>query len=165
MVARMRILISHETVYRYEEPARSVIQTLRLTPRNHEGQYVENWRIDLSENCQLDQHEAAALDEIGPFPHRRYVVLGGKRNKSVALGGKERVGRRHQRFGTGLDQTFNGGDEIVIVAGVADVKLQAERAAGGLHLLRFAFRTGVVWIDQNADGGRLGHHFMSQISS
>ena len=47
----MRIRISHETVYRYEEPARSVIQTLRLTPRNHEGQYVENWRIDVSENC------------------------------------------------------------------------------------------------------------------
>ena len=48
MVASMRIQISHETVYRYEEPARSVIQTLRLTPRNHEGQYVENWRIDVS---------------------------------------------------------------------------------------------------------------------
>jgi transglutaminase-like putative cysteine protease len=36
-----------------------VIQTLRLTPRNHEGQYVVSWRIDVSENCALDQHEDA----------------------------------------------------------------------------------------------------------
>jgi transglutaminase-like putative cysteine protease len=78
----MRILISHETVYRYEEPARSVIQTLRLTPRNHEGQYVENWRIDLSENCQLDQHEDAfgnithVFSAEGPFSELRVHVEG-----------------------------------------------------------------------------------------
>ena len=47
----MRIQISHETVYRYETPAAGVIQTLRLTPRNHDGQYVVDWRIDVSENC------------------------------------------------------------------------------------------------------------------
>ena len=61
----MRIRISHETVYRYEAPPRGVIQTLRLTPRNHEGQYVESWRIDVSENCQLDQHE----DAFGNITH------------------------------------------------------------------------------------------------
>jgi transglutaminase-like putative cysteine protease len=78
----MRILISHETVYRYDEPARSVIQTLRLTPRNHEGQYVENWRIDLSENCQLDQHEDAfgnithVFSAEGPFSELRLLVEG-----------------------------------------------------------------------------------------
>ena len=36
----MRIKISHETRYHYDAPAAGVIQTLRLTPRNHEGQYV-----------------------------------------------------------------------------------------------------------------------------
>ncbi len=61
----MRIAISHETVYRYETPARSVIQTLRLTPRNHDGQHVMNWRIDVSENCQLDQH----IDAFGNIGH------------------------------------------------------------------------------------------------
>jgi transglutaminase-like putative cysteine protease len=55
----MRIQISHETVYRYGTPAAGVIQTLRLTPRNHDGQYVVDWRIDVSENCQLAQHEDA----------------------------------------------------------------------------------------------------------
>ena len=61
----MRIQIAHETVYRYDTPASGVIQTLRLTPRNHEGQYVIGWRIDVSENCQLDQHE----DAFGNITH------------------------------------------------------------------------------------------------
>ena len=78
----MRIQISHETVYRYEQPARGVIQTLRLTPRNHDGQYVENWRIDLSENCQLDQHEDAfgnithVFSVEGPLSELRVLVEG-----------------------------------------------------------------------------------------
>jgi transglutaminase-like putative cysteine protease len=78
----MRIQISHETIYRYEQPARGVIQTLRLTPRNHDGQYVENWRIDLSENCQLDQHEDAfgnithVFSADGPLSELRVLVEG-----------------------------------------------------------------------------------------
>jgi transglutaminase-like putative cysteine protease len=61
----MRIRISHETTYRYERPAAGVIQTLRLTPRNHDGQYVVDWRIDVSENCQLVPHE----DAFGNITH------------------------------------------------------------------------------------------------
>ena len=78
----MRIQVSHETIYRYGQPARGVIQTLRLTPRNHEGQYVENWRIDVSENCQLDQHEDAfgnithVFSAEGPFSELRVHVEG-----------------------------------------------------------------------------------------
>ena len=55
----MRIAISHDTIYRYAKPARSVIQTVRLTPRNHEGQYVVAWRVMVSADCKLDQHEDA----------------------------------------------------------------------------------------------------------
>src|SRR4051794_39956839 len=55
----MRIHVSHETVYRYERPASGIIQILRLTPRNHEGQYVLNWRVEISEDCVLDQREDA----------------------------------------------------------------------------------------------------------
>src|SRR5437868_2636272 len=78
----MRIQISHETIYRYETPAAGVIQTLRLTPRNHDGQYVVDWRIDVSENCQLDQHEDAFGNIIhvftaeGPFEELRVLVEG-----------------------------------------------------------------------------------------
>lgn len=55
----MRILVSHETVYRYATPVTRVIQALRVTPRSHEGQHVVNWRIDVSEDCRLDAKEDA----------------------------------------------------------------------------------------------------------
>ena len=61
----MRIRISHDTVYRYDIPARGVIQTLRLTPRNHDGQYVVRWRIDISEDSRLDAHD----DAFGNITH------------------------------------------------------------------------------------------------
>jgi transglutaminase-like putative cysteine protease len=49
----MRIHVSHRTSYRYETPAKGVIQLVRKTPRSHEGQHVLRWRIDVSEDCQL----------------------------------------------------------------------------------------------------------------
>ena len=48
----MRICISHATTYHYDTPPNGVTQLLRKTPRNHDGQYVVNWRIDLSQDCQ-----------------------------------------------------------------------------------------------------------------
>ena len=61
----MRVRISHESIYRYAAPVSGVIQTLRLTPRNHDGQYVVFWRIDISEDCRLDHHE----DAFGNITH------------------------------------------------------------------------------------------------
>src|SRR6185295_8418202 len=61
----MRIRISHVTSYRYATPTLGVIQTLRLTPRNHDGQFVADWRIDVSEDCRLDVHE----DAFGNITH------------------------------------------------------------------------------------------------
>src|SRR3954463_16531554 len=61
----MRIRISHQTTYKYDAPATMATQILRLTPRNHDGQYVASWRIELSEDCQLRQHE----DAFGNITH------------------------------------------------------------------------------------------------
>jgi transglutaminase-like putative cysteine protease len=78
----MRIHIRHETQYRYDVPTAGIIQTLRLTPRNHDGQYVVDWRIDVSENCRLDAHEDAfgniahAFTADGPFTALRVLVEG-----------------------------------------------------------------------------------------
>ena len=63
--AVMRIRIAHDTVYRYARPASGVIQTLRLTPRHHEGQYVPIWRIDISADCPLACH----VDAFGNITH------------------------------------------------------------------------------------------------
>ena len=95
----MRIRISHATTYRYDTPPTSVIQMLRLTPRNHDGQYVVNWRIDLSEDCLLHQHEDAFgnishfFTAEGPFRELSIVVEGEvdtHDTKSVVSGAVER---------------------------------------------------------------------------
>ena len=78
----MRIRISHETSYRYDAPTDGVIQTLRLTPRNHDGQFVADWRIDVSEDCRLDVHEDAfgnithTFSADGPFGSLSVYVEG-----------------------------------------------------------------------------------------
>jgi transglutaminase-like putative cysteine protease len=63
----MRIHISHATTYTYDTPPSGVTQLLRLTPRDHEGQHVLSWRIDLSEDCLLHQHEDAFGNIIHSF--------------------------------------------------------------------------------------------------
>jgi transglutaminase-like putative cysteine protease len=78
----MRIRISHATTYSYETPPAMVTQILRLTPRNHDGQHVANWRIDLSAGCLLHQHEDAfgnvthAFTAEGPFNELTVTVEG-----------------------------------------------------------------------------------------
>jgi len=61
----MRIRIWHDTIYRYDSPVSGVIQTLRLTPRNHAGQYVIGWRIDISTDCPL----TCQIDAFGNVTH------------------------------------------------------------------------------------------------
>jgi transglutaminase-like putative cysteine protease len=61
----MRIRIAHRTSYRFEPPAAGVIQVLRVSPRNHEGQYVVRWRIDVSADARLNAHE----DAFGNITH------------------------------------------------------------------------------------------------
>jgi transglutaminase-like putative cysteine protease len=78
----MRICVAHDTVYRYDAPCRGVIQTLRLTPRNHAGQYVVNWRIDVSADCRLESVEDAfgniahTFSLAGPVSELRLLVDG-----------------------------------------------------------------------------------------
>jgi transglutaminase-like putative cysteine protease len=59
-----------------------VTPLLRLTPRNHEGQYVVNWSIEISEDCLLHQHEDAfgnithSFTAEGPFDQLAITVGG-----------------------------------------------------------------------------------------
>lgn len=61
----MRIHISHSTTYAYDLPAGSIIQVLRLEPSNHDGQYVADWRIDLSVDARLRRNN----DAFGNITH------------------------------------------------------------------------------------------------
>jgi transglutaminase-like putative cysteine protease len=61
----MRLHVAHSSVYRYDPPTAGVIQVLRLTPRNYDGQYVERWRIDVTPDARLTAHE----DAFGNITH------------------------------------------------------------------------------------------------
>jgi transglutaminase-like putative cysteine protease len=136
----MRLRISHLTTYRYGTPATSAIQVLRLTPRNHDGQYVINWRIDVSSDCRLDQHEDAfgniahAFTADGPLNELKVLVEGEVETRDtngVVLGAVERFPPSLYRRETTLTQP----DEAITAlaagaradAGEDDLKL--------LHLL------------------------------
>lgn len=67
----MRIRVAHESIYRYGTPAKSAVQLVRLTPRNHDGQYVARWRIEVSADCRLEPLE----DAFGNLAHH-FVVDG-----------------------------------------------------------------------------------------
>ncbi|WP_428030459.1 transglutaminase family protein [Ancylobacter sp.] len=79
----MRIHVNHATIYSYDPPANGAIQTLRLTPRNHDGQYVVSWRIDVSEGCQLRAHQ----DAFGNLTHT-FAVEGPIRELRVLVEGE-----------------------------------------------------------------------------
>lgn len=63
----MRLHVAHSSVYRYDPPAAGVIQVLRLTPRNYDGQYVERWRIDVTPDARLTAQEDAFGNLIHVF--------------------------------------------------------------------------------------------------
>ncbi|MFV0383627.1 transglutaminase family protein [Paracoccus sp. (in: a-proteobacteria)] len=44
----MKLRISHETVYGYDQPIRNLVQSLRLTPSIFEGQKTHEWQVDVS---------------------------------------------------------------------------------------------------------------------
>lgn len=53
----MRIRIVHDTHYTYGSPVKSAIQLLRLTPRNHEGQFIARWKVDIDGEARIVRRE------------------------------------------------------------------------------------------------------------
>ncbi len=74
----MRIKISHQTSYAYAPAARSVIQSLRLTPRSFESQYVLRWRVGVDVDGWLRQSENSLGNVVHTFsyqgPVERFTV-------------------------------------------------------------------------------------------
>ncbi|KPQ07861.1 MAG: transglutaminase-like protein [Rhodobacteraceae bacterium HLUCCA12] len=44
----MKLLVRHESVYRYDSPVRGVVQSHRLTPARYDGQQVLDWSVQVS---------------------------------------------------------------------------------------------------------------------
>ena len=63
----MRIRVTYETAYAYERPVRAAIQLLRLTPRDHAGQRVARWRVDVDAEGRLRRGEDAFGNVLHTF--------------------------------------------------------------------------------------------------
>jgi transglutaminase-like putative cysteine protease len=69
----MRVRIAHDTVYRYDRPVKALVQALRLTPRDHDGQHVLRWRIEPSVDGRLKPREDALGNIVHMFSADRPV--------------------------------------------------------------------------------------------
>jgi transglutaminase-like putative cysteine protease len=65
----MRIRVSHATTYDYDLPASGVVQALRVTPGDHEGQQVLAWRLDVD----VDGVLRTTRDAFGNVLHLFYA--------------------------------------------------------------------------------------------
>jgi transglutaminase-like putative cysteine protease len=65
----MRLNVRHHTVYAYSRPITYAIQTLRLTPRPHEGLSVYRWRVRSDSRKALPSF----TDGFGNFVHSHSV--------------------------------------------------------------------------------------------
>ena len=65
----MRIRVRHATTYVYDEPAYGVIQALRVSPSNHDGQQVLSWRVDVN----VDGFLRESRDAFGNILHLFYA--------------------------------------------------------------------------------------------
>lgn len=78
----MKLKISHETVYRYDQPIRNLVQSLRLTPSLFEGQKTHEWQIDVSGGIRGPGFRDGAGDWIegwtvrGPIDHVTVRITG-----------------------------------------------------------------------------------------
>ncbi len=61
----MRIQVGYVTRYEYDQPAKLIAQTLRMTPRGHDGQHVLNWRVETDADVRLHAGE----DALGNVTH------------------------------------------------------------------------------------------------
>ena len=141
----MRIRVTHETVHRYEPPASGVIQTLRVTPRNHAAQYVVDWRIDISADCRLEPQQDAfgnivhAFSVSGPLSELRLLVEGEIETQDTAGVVKGAV----ERFPPSLflrETALTSAGEAIAAYAAALPRQQVQGAAGdgtlaALHLL------------------------------
>jgi transglutaminase-like putative cysteine protease len=147
----MRIRVTHETVHRYEPAASGVIQTLRVTPRNHAAQYVLDWRIDISADCRLEPQQDAfgnivhAFAVSGPISELRLLIEGEIETQDTAGVVKGAV----ERFPPSLflrETALTSADEAIAAyaAGLPPAQDAAAGPLATLHLLLARIHTDIA---------------------
>jgi transglutaminase-like putative cysteine protease len=78
----MRLMVDHVSVYRYQAPVRSVVQTHRLTPSACDGQKAAEWQVTVTGGVQGGSFRDGAGDRVtawtvpGPLDEIAVTVRG-----------------------------------------------------------------------------------------
>jgi hypothetical protein len=78
----MRLSVAHRETFTFEPASLGTIQVLRMTPRDHTGQYVCEWDIEVDADCQMTrQHDAfgnivTSFSLSGPLPQLTISAIG-----------------------------------------------------------------------------------------
>lgn len=151
----MRLTIRHETRYRFAQPASAIAQTLRLTPRGHDGQHVVRWRIDIDQDCRLRTAEDAFGNHVNSF-----TVDGPVDTLTVAVDGE--VDTRDtggvvrgavERFPADLylRETDLTAPDLEIAAFARDVTAADSDPLGKLHALMAALHERMTYDEEPTD--------------
>ena len=65
----MRIRVAHQIIHRFDPPARTVNQILRLTPLSFDSQYVLRWRVDIDADGARRETEDAHGNAVISYSH------------------------------------------------------------------------------------------------
>ncbi|TCT04709.1 transglutaminase family protein [Aquabacter spiritensis] len=135
----MRVRVRHELTFTLKPGLRTAIAAIRVTPRNHEGQYIQRWSLDIQPDCRLHLHE----DAFGNLVHTFSVEAPGDTVVFAASGDADTqdtcgiVRRAAERFPPSLflrptDLTLA---DAPIVAMAEKVRAHADEPLGQLHAL------------------------------
>ena len=151
----MRIKVYHETVSTFETPARSILQVLRLTPRNFDGQHVASWRIDVDMDCRLEQGDDAFGNVTHTFsaegPISRFAVLIEGEVETSDTAGLVRGARELFPPELFLRTTNLTHADAPVTALMQDATKEEPERLGKLHALMHACHDAVVFDPALAD--------------
>jgi transglutaminase-like putative cysteine protease len=133
----MRLAIDHETLWRYDQPVRAVVQSHRLTPSVFDGQRVERWEVSVSDGVRGGAFRDGAGDWIEGWTVTGRVsgvvetndmagVLRGHRESVPPLAWlRETAATRPDAELTALAMAVTAGDALGLAHGLAAVVAEA----------------------------------------
>lgn len=154
----MRVRIRHETSYTFDPARKFVTQILRMTPRNHEGQHIADWRMDVDVDCRLKASE----DTFGNITHtfscdgpiQRLTILAEGEVETFDMAGVVRGSIERFPAELYLRDTPLTTADTALRAFAADVAKDADGRLDTLHRLMTAVHEGLK-ADPAADGGEM----------
>jgi transglutaminase-like putative cysteine protease len=125
----MRLSISHETTYHYDDQVRASIQYLRLTPHDSERQQVLSWQLALPRPVRA---------QVDPFGNILHVLTMDEPHEAIVIGARGQVEIDEKREAEHESQSslpflrftrLTEADEAIRAFAVKETKKRTDRTA------------------------------------